>query len=253
LPLGRFAPPSRKVQVDVRLDDVVLHALEKEPHRRYQHASEVKTALEHIAAAPVPLQNPPASLPTTAPPRRELWKLAVAILAITVTVLLVGSVVVAVLGVGLFSFSGPKNKPSPAEATNPVVGATVAGAANRRAIASARIVDTFASVPPVVIKTIPESGSAEVDPDLTEIQVTFSKPMKDGNWSWVKCNEENFPEKTGEIHYLPDGRTCVVPVKLKPGKLYATWLNRDEFQDFQDVDGRPGVPYLLIFETKKKN
>jgi len=32
----RFAPPSQKVQVDVRLDEVVLHALEKEPERRYQ-------------------------------------------------------------------------------------------------------------------------------------------------------------------------------------------------------------------------
>jgi len=42
LPLGRFAPPSRKVHVDVRLDEVVLRALEKEPERRYQHASEVR-------------------------------------------------------------------------------------------------------------------------------------------------------------------------------------------------------------------
>jgi serine/threonine protein kinase len=50
LPLGNFQPPSRKVQVDVRLDEVVLHALEKEPERRYQHASEVKTDLEAIAA-----------------------------------------------------------------------------------------------------------------------------------------------------------------------------------------------------------
>ncbi len=50
LPLGKFAPPSRKVHVDVRLDEVVLHALEKEPGRRYQHASEVKTDVETIAA-----------------------------------------------------------------------------------------------------------------------------------------------------------------------------------------------------------
>jgi eukaryotic-like serine/threonine-protein kinase len=50
LPLGNFQPPSRKVQVDVRLDEVVLHALEKEPGRRYQHASEVKTDLDAIAA-----------------------------------------------------------------------------------------------------------------------------------------------------------------------------------------------------------
>lgn len=50
LPLGRFAPPSQKVQVDVRLDDVVLRALEKEPQRRYQHASDVKTDVEKITS-----------------------------------------------------------------------------------------------------------------------------------------------------------------------------------------------------------
>jgi predicted Ser/Thr protein kinase len=50
LPLGRFAPPSQKVQVDVRLDEIVLHTLEKEPDRRYQHASEVKTDVETISA-----------------------------------------------------------------------------------------------------------------------------------------------------------------------------------------------------------
>ena len=49
LPIGRFAPPSRKVQIDVRLDEVVLRALEKEPEQRYQQASEVKTQVETIA------------------------------------------------------------------------------------------------------------------------------------------------------------------------------------------------------------
>jgi len=52
LPLGRFALPSQKVQIDVRLDEVVLHALEKEPARRYQHASEVKQAVEHVTSTP---------------------------------------------------------------------------------------------------------------------------------------------------------------------------------------------------------
>jgi len=50
LPLGKFQPPSKKVQIDVRLDEVVLHALEKEPDRRYQQASQVKTAVETIVA-----------------------------------------------------------------------------------------------------------------------------------------------------------------------------------------------------------
>src|SRR5262249_34360941 len=52
LPLGKFLPPSNKVPLDARLDEVVLHALEKEPKRRYQHANEVKTAVETIAATP---------------------------------------------------------------------------------------------------------------------------------------------------------------------------------------------------------
>ena len=49
LPIGRFAPPSKKVQIDVRLDEVVLRALEKEPELRYQQASEIKTDVETIA------------------------------------------------------------------------------------------------------------------------------------------------------------------------------------------------------------
>jgi serine/threonine protein kinase len=54
LPLGRFDPPSRKVQVDVRVDEVVLRALEKEPDRRYQRAREVGTDLENIRSGPGP-------------------------------------------------------------------------------------------------------------------------------------------------------------------------------------------------------
>jgi predicted Ser/Thr protein kinase len=49
LPLGKFPPPSRKVQVDIRLDEIVMQALEKEPQRRYQHVSEVKTQIQHLA------------------------------------------------------------------------------------------------------------------------------------------------------------------------------------------------------------
>jgi tRNA A-37 threonylcarbamoyl transferase component Bud32 len=57
LPLGRFQPPSRKVQIDVRLDEIVLHTLEKEPERRYQHASEVKTDLEAFGSTAAPVRS----------------------------------------------------------------------------------------------------------------------------------------------------------------------------------------------------
>ncbi len=49
LPTGKFEPPSKKVVIDVRLDEVVLRALEKKPELRYQQASEVKTRVETIA------------------------------------------------------------------------------------------------------------------------------------------------------------------------------------------------------------
>jgi len=58
LPLGKFVPPSRKVQVDVRLDEVVLQTLEKEPALRYQQASQVKTAVETIARTEAPPPPP---------------------------------------------------------------------------------------------------------------------------------------------------------------------------------------------------
>jgi len=53
LPLGRFAAPSKKVQIDVRLDEVVLRALDKEPDQRYQQAGHVKTAVEAISSTAV--------------------------------------------------------------------------------------------------------------------------------------------------------------------------------------------------------
>ena len=52
LPAAKLEPPSRKVQIDVRLDEVVLRALEKEPERRYQQVSEVRTQVETIVATP---------------------------------------------------------------------------------------------------------------------------------------------------------------------------------------------------------
>src|ERR1022692_3387236 len=50
LPGKPLQPPSRKVQIDVRLDEVVLRALEKKPERRYQQVSEVKSQVEAISS-----------------------------------------------------------------------------------------------------------------------------------------------------------------------------------------------------------
>jgi tRNA A-37 threonylcarbamoyl transferase component Bud32 len=58
LPGKRIEPPSGKVHIDVRLDEVVLRALENKPELRYQQVSEVKTLLETIAATPASPRQP---------------------------------------------------------------------------------------------------------------------------------------------------------------------------------------------------
>ena len=52
LPGKPLQPPSRKVHIDVRLDEVVLRALEQKPELRYQQASQVKTAVESVSTQP---------------------------------------------------------------------------------------------------------------------------------------------------------------------------------------------------------
>jgi RNA polymerase sigma-70 factor (ECF subfamily) len=107
------------------------------------------------------------------------------------------------------------------------------------------------ALPPVVVRTVPQAGDTRVDAARTkEIRVTFSKDMTDRSWSWSQLSDETFPKTTGEPRYDKDRRTCVLPVKLEPGKTYALWLNSERFQNFKDADGKPAVPYLLVFETK---
>ncbi len=90
LPLGRFPTPSQKVQVDVRLDEVVLHALEKEPKRRYQQARQFKTDVETIATS--------ANVAQTAGAIKGAWLLPRPRFALVmVTLMLV------ILGLGIWS------------------------------------------------------------------------------------------------------------------------------------------------------
>jgi hypothetical protein len=110
---------------------------------------------------------------------------------------------------------------------------------------------SIGALPPVVVKTIPESGSLGVDPGLTEIRVTFSKEMRADGWSCVTLSKESFPSTTGDPKYDRDKRTFVLPVKLEPGRTYALLLNSEKYKNFKDVKGNSALPYLLVFETRK--
>jgi predicted Ser/Thr protein kinase len=64
LPIGHFELPSQRVEIDARLDQVVLRALARERERRYQHVSEVKSDVETIAASPAQVTPPAADIAT---------------------------------------------------------------------------------------------------------------------------------------------------------------------------------------------
>ncbi len=75
LPVGRFPPPSRRAVLDVRLDEVVLKTLEREPERRYQQVSDVKSDVEDVQnrRAPRLATRPVPSAPTTTVRGRSGW------------------------------------------------------------------------------------------------------------------------------------------------------------------------------------
>ena len=106
-------------------------------------------------------------------------------------------------------------------------------------------------LPPVVVKTVPESGALNVDPALAAISVTFSKDMLDKSWSCVTLSKESFPTTQGDMKLGQDKRTFVLPVKLQPGKTYAILFNSEKFRNFKDANKQSAMPYLLVFETKK--
>jgi RNA polymerase sigma factor (sigma-70 family) len=106
-------------------------------------------------------------------------------------------------------------------------------------------------LPPVVLSVEPKVGAIDVDPDIKEIRVTFSKKMTDKSWSWPTGNKYAAPKvEGGTIHFERDGRTCVMPVKLEPGNTYVIGVNSERFHGFRDTQGHPALPYLFVFRTK---
>ncbi len=74
LPLGRFAPPSAKTDLDARIDEIVLRALAKERELRQQTAREVKTEVEGVTAHDeVPASS--GAEPEAPTPIAPLWQL----------------------------------------------------------------------------------------------------------------------------------------------------------------------------------
>ena len=77
VPMGCFAPPSERVQIDVRLDEIVLHALERDADRRYQHASQVRDDVEKVTSEPLGVPMPKSDPPLVSEPLQGTPKTSV--------------------------------------------------------------------------------------------------------------------------------------------------------------------------------
>ncbi|MEM7015063.1 MAG: hypothetical protein AAF585_26690, partial [Verrucomicrobiota bacterium] len=109
-PTGPIARPSNRVKVDIRVDEIVMRALEATPEMRWQTANELQTEVETIVAdAPPPPPNPapkPASAaaaPVAAAPaspkksRGWLWGCGIAVLVVGCLFAFVALILVSVL------------------------------------------------------------------------------------------------------------------------------------------------------------
>jgi len=122
LPVGAFAPASQKLQIDVRVDEVVLKALAREPEQRYQHASEVKSDVESLGSAPTVVAKPHQRNPAK-------W----------VALILAALLVTPLLGcLGVFMFWGVARRPADFATGNVIVNGDTGVPAERAASATSQ-------------------------------------------------------------------------------------------------------------------
>ena len=66
IPAGIFDPPSQRVGVDGRIDQIVIRAMQQEPDRRFASSGEMRKAVENIRNTPLP-QTPASTTGMVAP------------------------------------------------------------------------------------------------------------------------------------------------------------------------------------------
>lgn len=71
-PRGAWPPPSQRVQIDVRLDEIVLRALQHNPSSRYQAAAEVRADIDSVNSSTGGGPLPPGSHAEPLPSSRSI-------------------------------------------------------------------------------------------------------------------------------------------------------------------------------------
>jgi len=98
---------------------------------------------------------------------------------------------------------------------------------------------------PKIIKTIPEFGDCNVNPDLKEIVIFFNQDMQGG---MSVIDSRDIPQITDKP-YWKDKKTFIIPVNLTMDKMYYLIFNNQKYSNFRNIDGIPLQPDELIFKT----
>lgn len=103
---------------------------------------------------------------------------------------------------------------------------------------------------PRVVATSPATGSA-IRPGPFVLSVTFDRPMRAGNYSFVQVSAETYPDCGGSRPtQSSDGRTFTLRCTARPGRRYEVWFNSPPYMNFRSVDGVPAQPHRLLFRTR---
>jgi hypothetical protein len=104
---------------------------------------------------------------------------------------------------------------------------------------------------PKIAATSPPNGATDVDPAITEISVTFDRPMDPEHYGWCRQGPpETFP-KYDDPTWDDDNQTMRArnPI-LQPGKTYEIWFNAEWFPAFRSTEGSILTPVRYTFTTR---
>lgn len=189
--------PSKRIEVDVRVDEIVLRALEKEPEKRYQTAGEFRTVVETVKDAP---EVPPAEGGKRDGGRRSWWTPAkVGVVAVGGCLLAPLAVLLTVFAIGLLTSYSPKEAEvarvefSPLLTTREGFGPVL----ERELVANQSLQDCFFDVETGKVMGVPEELLRDLEAQgrtgkmRSQVMVISDWARREGVDFWLRSGEDS--------------------------------------------------------------
>ena len=104
---------------------------------------------------------------------------------------------------------------------------------------------------PKIVNMFPENGATDVDPNISQVSLTFDIPMGNGR-AWASNTADGTAlahHPDSPVFWTTDQMTCVAPVKLQPDTRYVVYLNIRPFIGFRSITGTPAEGVTYSFTT----